>query len=29
MNLAAKKASFEYILYAHDDFYFCPDWDCT
>ena len=27
MNLAAKKASFEYILYAHDDFYFCPDWD--
>ena len=29
MNLAAKKASFEYILYAHDDFYFCPDWDCV
>ncbi len=27
MNLAAKKANFEYILYAHDDFYFCPDWD--
>ena len=27
MNLAAKKASFDYILYAHDDFYFCPDWD--
>ena len=27
MNLAAKKAKFNYILYAHDDFYFCPDWD--
>ena len=27
MNMAAKKASFEYILYAHDDFYFCPGWD--
>ena len=27
MNKAAKKAKFEYILYAHDDFYFCPDWD--
>ena len=27
MNLAAKKASFDYILYAHDDFYFCPNWD--
>ena len=27
MNLAAKKSSFDYILYAHDDFYFCPDWD--
>ena len=26
-NLAAKKASFDYILYAHDDFYFCPNWD--
>ena len=22
MNLAAKKAIYEYILYAHDDFYF-------
>ena len=27
MNLAAKKSSTNYILYAHDDFYFCPDWD--
>ncbi len=27
MNLAAKKANTEFILYAHDDFYFCPDWD--
>ena len=27
MNLAAKKAKNEYLLYAHDDFYFCPKWD--
>ena len=27
MNEAAKKSTFNYILYAHDDFYFCPDWD--
>ena len=27
MNKASKKAKFDYILYAHDDFYFCPDWD--
>jgi GT2 family glycosyltransferase len=27
MNMAVKKATKEYILYAHDDFYFCPDWD--
>ena len=27
MNMAAKKATTEYILYAHDDFYFCPYWD--
>tara|TARA_B100001093_G_C26604740_1_gene917512 strand:+ start:85 stop:957 length:873 start_codon:yes stop_codon:yes gene_type:complete len=27
MNIAAKKAKFDYILYAHDDFYFCPEWD--
>ena len=27
MNLAAKKAKNDYLLYAHDDFYFCPNWD--
>jgi GT2 family glycosyltransferase len=27
MNLAAKKANTKFILYAHDDFYFCPNWD--
>ena len=27
MNMAAKKATTDYILYAHDDFYFCPKWD--
>jgi glycosyltransferase involved in cell wall biosynthesis len=27
MNVAAKKAIYDYILYAHDDFYFCPGWD--
>ena len=27
MNLASKKAKFDYILYSHDDFYFCPGWD--
>jgi glycosyltransferase involved in cell wall biosynthesis len=27
MNKAARKAKFNYILYAHDDFYFCPGWD--
>ncbi len=27
MNIAAKKAKFDYILYSHDDFYFCPNWD--
>ncbi len=27
MNKAARKAKFDYILYAHDDFYFCPKWD--
>ena len=29
MNLASNKAKFDYILYAHDDFYFCPEWDST
>ena len=27
MNLAAKKSKHKYLLYAHDDFYFCPKWD--
>jgi len=27
INKAAKLASFDYILYSHDDMYFCPDWD--
>ena len=27
MNMAAKKSVHDYILYAHDDFYFCPKWD--
>jgi len=27
MNLAAKKSKYNYILYSHDDFYFCPNWD--
>jgi len=27
MNTASKKAKFKYILYSHDDFYFCPGWD--
>jgi hypothetical protein len=27
MNMAAKKATTNFILYAHDDFYFCPGWD--
>ena len=27
VNIAAKKATTNYILYAHDDFYFLPDWD--
>ena len=27
MNLASQKSTNEYILYAHDDFYFCPNWD--
>ena len=27
MNLAAKESTKNYILYAHDDFYFCPNWD--
>ena len=27
VNLAAKKSKYDYILYSHDDFYFCPSWD--
>ena len=27
VNLATKKAKFDYVLYAHDDFYFSPEWD--
>tara|TARA_Y100000741_G_C18195369_1_gene535296 strand:- start:80 stop:916 length:837 start_codon:yes stop_codon:yes gene_type:complete len=27
VNTAAKKASTKYILYTHDDMYFCPGWD--
>ena len=27
MNRAAKKSKTNYLLYAHDDFYFCPNWD--
>ena len=29
LNLASKKSIHDYILYSHDDFYFCPDWDTT
>ena len=27
INQAVKLASFNYILYSHDDMYFCPHWD--
>ncbi len=27
VNQAAAKAKCDYILYSHDDFYFCPGWD--
>jgi glycosyltransferase involved in cell wall biosynthesis len=27
MNMAARQSKYDYILYAHDDFYFCPKWD--
>ena len=27
INKASKLAKFNYYLYAHDDFYFCPNWD--
>ncbi len=28
-NIASKKATTDYILYSHDDMYFCPGWDIT
>ena len=27
VNLASLKSTHKYLVYAHDDFYFCPDWD--
>ena len=27
MNFAASLSTKDFILYAHDDFYFCPNWD--
>ncbi len=27
INKAAKLSSFKYLLYCHDDMYFCPNWD--
>ena len=27
INMASKKAIKDFILYSHDDFYFCPKWD--
>ena len=27
INQASKLATFDYILYSHDDMYFCPEWD--
>jgi len=27
INKAARLAKYDYYLYAHDDFYFCPEWD--
>jgi|TARA_Y100000294_G_scaffold103025_1_gene95659 glycosyltransferase involved in cell wall biosynthesis len=27
LNTIFKKASYNYFLYAHDDMYFCPEWD--
>ena len=27
MNIACKTVNTKYLLYAHDDMYFCPDWD--
>jgi len=27
VNKASKKSLFNYIVYGHDDFYYCPNWD--
>ena len=27
INILAKKSSKNYLIYAHDDMYFCPDWE--
>ena len=27
INLIAKKARFPYLIYSHDDMYFCPNWE--
>ena len=27
VNIAAKASKFKYLVYAHDDMYFCPNWD--
>ncbi len=27
INNAAKLSTYDYLLYTHDDMYFCPDWD--
>ena len=27
VNIAASKSKYDLIVYAHDDMYFCPDWD--
>lgn len=27
INIIAKKATHKYLIYSHDDMYFCPDWE--
>ena len=27
VNQASNKAKYDYVMYSHDDFYFCPNWD--
>ena len=27
INIIAKKAKFHYLIYSHDDMYFCPNWE--